>query len=391
MKSGIRGAARYGALAFLSVLLSISGLARSQSAPGVESLPADDIVLGVAHGGTPNEVVLGWAGGLPVFTVYRASSPVAVVSPGNAIGVTGSTGWTDLPLPGAIVYYQVRGTGCASDAGCPTGHCVDSYCCDAACDSSCRACDVSGAEGTCIPIAAGEDPDNECGPVAACDGAGTCLLRDGVVCSDARECLSAVCKEFTVDADLDGYGAAGGGSVHVCGSIPPPGYSNNDLDCNDEKPSINPGATEVAGDEIDQNCDLRETCFVNADSDGFRVTTTIVSTDTDCIDPGEARASVPAGDCNDANPAVYPGAPEVVGDDIDEDCNGVELCFANADGDGFRVSSTVTSTDADCGDPGEARASMPAGDCNDANPAVHPGAPEVVGDEIDQDCNSAEL
>jgi hypothetical protein len=33
----------------------------------------------------------------------------------------------------------------------------------------------------------------------------------------------------------------------------------------------------------------------------------------------------------------------------------------------------------------------PAVDCDDANPSVHPGAPELVGDGIDQDCNGSDL
>ena len=72
-------------------------------------------------------------------------------------------------------------------------------------------------------------------------------------------------------------------------------------------------------------------------------------------------------DCNDANPAVYPGATEIPCNGIDEDCDGVDL-QPDADGDGYE----------DC-----------AADCDPANAGINPGAIEVPGNGVDDDCDGA--
>jgi hypothetical protein len=49
-------------------------------------------------------------------------------------------------------------------------------------------------------------------------------------------------------------------------------------------------------------------------------------------------------DCDDANPAAYPGAADSVGDDVDQDCDGRD--GVDADGDVF---ASMTSGGPDCG------------------------------------------
>lgn len=91
------------------------------------------------------------------------------------------------------------------------------------------------------------------------------------------------------------------------------------MDCNDGAAAINPAAVEVVGDGIDQDCDNRESCWVDTDSDGARTSATVFSGDVDCSDPGEAVTDHPI-DCDDASASIRPGALELC-NAIDEDCD----------------------------------------------------------------------
>lgn len=54
------------------------------------------------------------------------------------------------------------------------------------------------------------------------------------------------------DLDGDGYGNASGGSLVSC--MDSAGYVTNNLDCDDQNILINPDATEICGNGIDENC-----------------------------------------------------------------------------------------------------------------------------------------
>jgi hypothetical protein len=198
---------------------------------------------------------------------------------------------------------------------------------------------------------------------------------------------------FYVDADADGYGT-GAGVLRCDGG---PGYAPTNGDCDDTNASVHPGATEVVGDGIDEDCDGHEVCYQDADHDGFRTSATVLSADVDCTDPGEATAAQ-AFDCDDTNASAHPGATEVCdAANVDEDCDGFAddadpngatgktLFYVDADSDGYGTGAGVLRCH---GAPGYAPTN---GDCDDTNASVHPGATEVVGDGIDEDCDGHEI
>ena len=164
-----------------------------------------------------------------------------------------------------------------------------------------------------------------------------------------------------------------------------------DGDCDDTDEDINPGATEITGDGVDQNCDGKETCYADADNDDYRTSTTVSSSDADCSDSGEALSGMTSGDCDDTDEDINPGATEITGDNVDQNCDGTEVCYVDADDDGYRKSTgTVTSTDTDCTDSGEATSTDTSGDCKDTDATINPGATEITGDGVDQNCDNKE-
>ncbi|HET6583827.1 MAG TPA: putative metal-binding motif-containing protein, partial [Nannocystaceae bacterium] len=104
----------------------------------------------------------------------------------------------------------------------------------------------------------------------------------GLLASSSFGCPDGSKGTVVVDVDGDGF--------------------EDGIDCDDNDPSVNPGAFESCGDGIDNDCDgIELVCVVDDDGDGF----------------------VAEDDCDDTDANVYPGAPESCTDGVDNDCDGI--------------------------------------------------------------------
>ncbi len=204
------------------------------------------------------------------------------------------------------------------------------------------------------------------------------------------------------------------------------GYLASD-DCNDNNADINPGATEIVYNGIDDDCNPA-TIDNDIDQDGFllvndcndndalvnpsQIEIPYNGKDDDCNvntldDDLDLDGYALALDCNDANPAINPAAVEIPYNGIDDDCSS-DTKDDDLDGDGFLKANDCNDIDAtinpsqteipyngkddDCNvntleDDLDSDGFTLALDCNDANPAINPAAMEILDNEIDENCD----
>ena len=201
--------------------------------------------------------------------------------------------------------------------------------------------------------------DQDCSGEDACDLDGDgeqSTVCGGLDCNDADKAINSAATEVPydgIDQDCTGSDACdldGDGVLAIeCGGT----------DCDDSDVLVYPGAEDLCYDGVDSDCALDDD--YDCDGDG-----TIPDGYTDVYD-GE----LPAGDCNDDDDTVFPGADDPNDDGIDSDCDGTIEC--DVDGDGY--------DNATCG----------GDDCNDEDAGINPGIDEIAYDTIDQDCDGADL
>ena len=170
---------------------------------------------------------------------------------------------------------------------------------------------------------------------------------------------------YYLDGDGDGFGRIGF-SDYFCS--PSSGWVTNLLDCNDSQSTINPNATELPADGVDQDCNNRELCYEDLDDDGFGSTTESESTIFDYTCSAQYRSNF-SNDCDDDDDNINPLASDNVGNGVDENCD--LLDGVDDDGDGFASQASG----------GE--------DCDDGNGSAYPLAEEFPG-VIDLNCDGFE-
>ncbi|NIS36379.1 MAG: hypothetical protein GWN79_26175, partial [Actinobacteria bacterium] len=227
--------------------------------------------------------------------------------------------------------------------------------------------DDGGGLSTCIE-------DSQCDDGVYCNGSERCAPDEGLAnalgcVAGTRPCeATAACIEVedrceggctTSDGDGDGVDRID------CGGA----------DCDDEDAQRFPGNTEVCdGDGHDEDCDLNTIGALDRDRDGF--------VDDQCANEGGATGV----DCNDREPGISPIGEEACNgrdDDCDGDVDeGVAFDgFLDADADGHGDPDTPMR-----GCLGRARFTEIGDDCDDGNPAIHAGQPEICDGE-DNDCD----
>ncbi|MBT3217500.1 MAG: hypothetical protein HN348_00275 [Proteobacteria bacterium] len=169
------------------------------------------------------------------------------------------------------------------------------------------------------------------------------------------------------------------------------GMSSNSDDCVDTDEGRNPGEVEIRADGEDQNCDGKEVCWVDLDNDGFAAEDADTALDTD-LSCGHDYVTSTKGDCVDTDDSIYPNAPEVVGDGIDQDCDDGDLCYADGDLDGYGRDETIKDIDLHCDDTDVPFTTPWGGDCVDTDAAINPGMRELCDsdtdtDYVDEDCD----
>lgn len=156
-------------------------------------------------------------------------------------------------------------------------------------------------------------------------------------------------------------------------------------DCDDADPSRYVGAPEVLADRVDSDCDGFELCYEDLDVDYYPGLNTTLSCELNCRAPGVVAGGDP--DCDDADPRRHPGGGGYL-PGVDVDCDGDVECFPDADGDGHFGWRTIQVVGTSCSPPLYADH---GDDCDDDAAATFPGAVEIIGDNVDSDCDGEEL
>ncbi|WP_435622541.1 putative metal-binding motif-containing protein [Flagellimonas sp.] len=200
----------------------------------------------------------------------------------------------------------------------------------------------------------------------------TGFVTDNTDTDDTNASIFPNCEATTYYADADGDGF-GNSEVSQSSCVEVTGFVTDNTDTDDTNAEIFPGCTEI-------------TYYADTDGDGFGNPEVSQSS---CVELDGFVADNT--DFNDTDANLNPDAEEIADNDVDENGDGIFLynLFEDGDGDGFGTGSTVAIESqqvvAVAEDAPDGYA-LVDGDCNDNNAAIYPGAPEVWGDGVANNC-----
>ncbi len=252
-----------------------------------------------------------------------------------------------------------------------------------------------------------EDAGVNPGADEVCDASDVDEDCDGLADDDDPSLLPGSLLSWYADGDSDGYGDAAMASAS-CEA--PSGAVADATDCDDGDAGINPGAQEICDAwGLDEDCDgladdddasvlagSTTTWFNDLDGDGYGDPN---ASSQACDRPSSTVGVELASDCDDSDASINPDGQEVCDAwDLDEDCDGLAddldtsvdastyaEWYADRDGDGYGDAARASeSCDGAAGEVADAT------DCDDDDASSHPGATDVPGDGIDQDCDGAD-
>ena len=337
---------------------------------------------------------------------------------------------------GTCLSKKPDGQSCGNTFECASDHCQNGFCCASGnCCATTANCTAFQVAPSCTSASGcdGERTD------ASCNGNFQCVTT---VVDDDTACANSVCVASTCDATgslqfiaakrCNSSGQCNqGGSVTSCGDgnlctddvcdntsgcsnpnnsatqgcYTGPPATQNVGNCTDGVQTCSGGSFGGCANEVvpsgescgggDEDCDgvVDEenasgctTYYYDNDGDSFGI-----AGDTKCLCTASGKyTATQAGDCNDGDSAVNPGATEAC-NSIDDDCDNAtdeenatscSTYYFDGDDDNYGTSASKCL----CSGAGD-YTTQNTGDCNDSEPMVNPAAPEFCNG-IDDNCSS---